>query len=55
MPLLALGGVDAGNAASCIAAGAAGVAVMGEAMRARDPRGFMADLLSRLPPRLAAP
>jgi thiamine-phosphate pyrophosphorylase len=54
IPLLALGGVDAGNAASCIAAGAAGVAVMGEAMRARDPRGVMADLLSRLPPRLAA-
>ncbi|HWE72549.1 MAG TPA: thiamine phosphate synthase [Stellaceae bacterium] len=47
-PLLALGGVDAGNAGSCIAAGAAGVAVMGEAMRAADPRGFMADLLSRL-------
>jgi thiamine-phosphate pyrophosphorylase len=55
MPLLALGGVDAGNAVSCIAAGAAGVAVMGEAMRASDPRGFMADLLSRLPPRLAVP
>ncbi len=53
-PLLALGGVDASNAASCVAAGAAGVAVMGEAMRAADPRGFMADLLSRLPPRLAA-
>jgi thiamine-phosphate pyrophosphorylase len=55
IPLLALGGVDAGNAASCITAGAAGVAVMGEAMRATDPRGFMADLLSHLPPRLAAP
>ncbi|HEY1504705.1 MAG TPA: thiamine phosphate synthase [Stellaceae bacterium] len=54
IPLLALGGVDAAKAASCIAAGAAGVAVMGEAMRAPDQRGFMADLLSRLPPRLVA-
>lgn len=48
LPLLALGGVDAGNAASCLAAGAAGVAIMGEAMRAANPRSFMADLLSRL-------
>src|SRR5581483_4592390 len=47
LPLLALGGIHAVNAASCFAAGAAGVAIMGEAMRAADPRGFMADLLSR--------
>jgi thiamine-phosphate pyrophosphorylase len=55
IPLLALGGVDAGNAASCMAVGAAGVAVMGEAMRTTDPHDFMTDLLFRLPPRLAAP
>ena len=54
LPVLALGGVDTGNAAACLAAGASGVAVMGEAMRAADPRAFMADLLSRLPPRLVA-
>jgi thiamine-phosphate pyrophosphorylase len=53
LPLLALGGVDAGNAGSCIAAGAAGIAVMGEAMRAANPQSFMAELLSRLSPRLA--
>ena len=54
-PLLALGGVDAGNAADCIAAGAVGVATMGEAMRAADPRGFMTDLLSRLAVSQGAP
>ena len=48
MPLLALGGIDAGNVAACLAAGAAGVAVMGEAMRAANPEAFMAGLLARL-------
>jgi len=33
----ALGGITAGSAAACVAAGAAGVAVMGIVMRATDP------------------
>jgi thiamine-phosphate pyrophosphorylase len=48
LPVLALGGVDAGNAAACLTSGASGIAVMGEAMRAPDPSAFMAGLLSRL-------
>lgn len=37
LPVWALGGVDATNATACVAAGAAGVAVMGAVMRAPDP------------------
>jgi thiamine-phosphate pyrophosphorylase len=48
LPVLALGGVDAGNAAACCDAGASGIAVMGEAMRAASPSDFMADLLANL-------
>jgi thiamine-phosphate pyrophosphorylase len=37
VPVLALGGVVAENVGACIAAGAAGVAVMGEIMRSASP------------------
>ena len=45
IPVFALGGIDAGNAADAVAAGAHGVAVMGAVMRADDPAGVVADLL----------
>jgi thiamine-phosphate pyrophosphorylase len=35
LPVLALGGVTAERAPACLRAGAAGIAVMGEVMRAR--------------------
>ena len=37
LPVLAIGGVDAGNAGAVIGAGAAGVAVRGAILRAREP------------------
>jgi thiamine-phosphate pyrophosphorylase len=48
-PIIALGGITAANAAACIAAGASGVAVMGEVMRADDPRAcveYLVDAVS---------
>jgi thiamine-phosphate diphosphorylase len=46
LPVYALGGVDATNARECLAAGAAGVAVMGAVMRSEDPASAVAELLS---------
>ncbi|TCT03224.1 thiamine phosphate synthase [Aquabacter spiritensis] len=45
VPLLALGGIDAANAARCKAAGAQGIAVMGGLMRAPDPEAEARALL----------
>jgi thiamine-phosphate pyrophosphorylase len=47
-PVYALGGVDAARAAECLAAGAAGVAVMGAVMAAEDPAAGVARLLAAL-------
>ncbi|HZB90698.1 MAG TPA: thiamine phosphate synthase, partial [Stellaceae bacterium] len=54
LSILALGGIDAGNAAACIAAGAAGIAVMSGVMTAADPALVMAGLIRTLRGALAA-
>ena len=46
LPVIALGGIDVGNAAACRGAGAAGMAVMGGLMRADDPAGATRALLT---------
>jgi len=48
IPVIALGGIDAGNAGACMAAGAAGVAVMGGVMRADDPGAVVARLVAAI-------
>ncbi|HXE16922.1 MAG TPA: thiamine phosphate synthase [Stellaceae bacterium] len=56
IPVYALGGVDAGNAAACRAAGAAGVAIMGAAMRAADPEAMVRRVIASLgAPLVSAP
>jgi thiamine-phosphate diphosphorylase len=47
-PVYALGGVDAARAPECLAAGAAGVAVMAAVMTAEDPGAVVAALLVAL-------
>jgi thiamine-phosphate pyrophosphorylase len=51
-PVVALGGITAENAASCLGAGARGVAVMGEVMRSADPRATAEVILRAMSGRL---
>jgi thiamine-phosphate pyrophosphorylase len=44
-PVVALGGIAPDNAALCLAAGAGGVAVMGEVMRSENPRASVERIL----------
>jgi thiamine-phosphate pyrophosphorylase len=47
-PVVALGGITAANAPLCLAAGARGVAVMGEVMRATDPQAVVDSILAAI-------
>jgi thiamine-phosphate pyrophosphorylase len=47
-PVIGLGGINARRAALCLGAGARGVAVMGEVMRAANPRATVAKLIHAL-------
>ncbi|HTT80149.1 MAG TPA: thiamine phosphate synthase [Stellaceae bacterium] len=47
-PIVALGGIDDTNIAACRAAGAQGIAVMGEIMRAADPEAAIRRLLAAM-------
>jgi thiamine-phosphate pyrophosphorylase len=50
VPIVAIGGIELENAAAVMAAGAAGIAVMGSIMRADDPGKVIKDLLGALAP-----
>jgi thiamine-phosphate pyrophosphorylase len=53
-PVVALGGIGADNASLCVAAGARGIAVMGEIMRADDPQATIEGLCRALSDRSTA-
>jgi len=47
-PVIALAGITPDNAAACIKAGAAGIAVMGEVMRSSDPEATVRALVAAI-------
>ncbi|MBV8507024.1 MAG: thiamine phosphate synthase [Alphaproteobacteria bacterium] len=47
-PVIALGGINAANAPLCVSAGASGVAVMGDVMRATDPQVVVEAMLAAI-------
>jgi thiamine-phosphate pyrophosphorylase len=55
VPLLAIGGINTVRVAEIIAAGCAGVAVMGGVMRAADPAGEVGALIATLQGSIRAP
>jgi len=50
VPVIAIGGIEADNVTQVMAAGAAGIAVMGSVMRAAEPENVIIDLLALLAP-----